>query len=182
VKLDLASIAGSPGARWKHDFTVALPKDEELDLAGPVTGTITVTNTGQLLLVRGKMAAKARVECARCGETFEFAVAAPIEEEFSIRGPEGAPIGPGDTIDVEEPAAAAFADNMLDLTELLRQQLLVSLPLTPLCRPDCKGICPDCGKNLNEGPCGCAEDRAASPFAVLESLIRDPNQEEPSPR
>jgi len=182
VKLDLASVAGSPGARWKHDFTVALPKDEELDLAEPVAGTITVTNTGQLLLVRGKMTATARVECARCGEAVECAVDAPIEEEFSIRGPEGAPVGPGDTIDVEEPAAAAFADNMLDLTELLRQQLLLSLPLSPLCRPDCKGICPDCGKNLNEGPCGCAEAPAESPFAVLESLIPDSNQQDPSLR
>ena len=178
MKLDLESTAHTPGARWTDEFTLPLPPDAELDLAEPVHGTLTVTNTGRLLLVQGELIAKVRLECSRCTEPVIYTVTAPIEEEFSIRGPEGAPLEPVETIDVEEPEASAFADNLLDLTELVRQQILVSLPLRPLCRADCKGLCPECGKNLNEGPCGCPAAPEESPFSVLKSLL-DKSQDAP---
>ena len=59
----------------------------------------------------------------------------------------------------------------LDLDELVREDILLELPTKFLCREDCKGICPKCGKNLNDGPCGCEQQAADTRFDVLKNLI-----------
>ena len=63
-------------------------------------------------------------------------------------------------------------NRVIDMTPLIEQALLLELPLVPLCADDCKGICPRCGANLNEGPCSCAEAAPAEdgPFAALRNL------------
>ncbi len=66
-----------------------------------------------------------------------------------------------------------FQENMLDLTELLRQNILLSMPIKPLCSDECKGLCPTCGRNLNEGPCNCPSDSGGSAFAALAALLED---------
>ena len=61
----------------------------------------------------------------------------------------------------------------IDLVPLIVAALLLEVPLVPLCDDDCKGLCPQCGANLNEGPCGCSRDEAdveASPFAALKNF------------
>ena len=60
-----------------------------------------------------------------------------------------------------------------DLSELIRQTLLVSLPLQPLCREACAGLCPQCGKNWNEGPCDCPTETVDPRFSALASLLDD---------
>lgn len=62
-------------------------------------------------------------------------------------------------------------DSKLDLDALAREDILLELPTKFLCRPDCRGICPKCGKNLNEGPCGCSEEQGDERFKVLKNLI-----------
>jgi uncharacterized metal-binding protein YceD (DUF177 family) len=59
----------------------------------------------------------------------------------------------------------------LDLTETARQYLLTALPLQSVCSPSCKGLCPNCGANLNLGPCGCDEELPTNPFALLTSIL-----------
>lgn len=62
-------------------------------------------------------------------------------------------------------------DFKLDLDALVREDILLELPTKFLCRPDCKGICPRCGKNLNGGPCGCSVEQGDERFEVLKNLI-----------
>jgi uncharacterized protein len=62
-------------------------------------------------------------------------------------------------------------DGQLDLDELMREDILLELPSKFLCKEDCKGICPKCGKNLNDGPCGCEPQNTDSRFEVLKNLI-----------
>ena len=62
-------------------------------------------------------------------------------------------------------------DSRLDLDALVREDILLELPTKFLCRPDCKGICPTCGKNLNEGPCACRSERGDERFEVLRNFI-----------
>lgn len=63
------------------------------------------------------------------------------------------------------------ADGRLDLDELLREDILLDLPSKYLCSPDCKGLCPKCGKNLNEGDCGCDRKEIDPRLEVLKSLL-----------
>jgi uncharacterized protein len=62
---------------------------------------------------------------------------------------------------------------ILDLDELLRQELLVEVPMRALCGAACRGLCPRCGADLNQGPCACPPDEAASPLAQLGTLLED---------
>jgi uncharacterized protein len=61
----------------------------------------------------------------------------------------------------------------IDLTETIRETLILSEPMKVLCRPDCKGLCPQCGADLNEGPCSCPTDKIDPRFAVLGGLVNN---------
>ena len=60
----------------------------------------------------------------------------------------------------------------IDLTETIRETLILSEPMRVLCRPDCKGLCPQCGANLNDGPCSCPTDKIDPRLEVLAQLLR----------
>lgn len=169
MKLDLSEIARTPGARATHEFRETLRPSEGLTPRGPFTGSLTVTNTGRLLLVEGQFAGEVELPCSRCAEPYVTRVDAAISEQFSILGPLAAP--EDETIEMEEPEAAAYKDKQLDLTELLRQQMLISLPMRPLCREDCRGLCPHCGANLNTEQCGCPVEEPETPFSRLKTLL-----------
>ena len=65
-------------------------------------------------------------------------------------------------------------DAHLDLAPLVREDMLVSMPLQTLCRADCKGLCPQCGQNWNDGPCDCRDDEIDPRFAGLADLLHHP--------
>ena len=169
MKIDVTEIARTPGAHATHTFEEPLARDPDVELAEPARGSFTVTNTGLLLVLRGEMTAAVNLQCARCCEPVVLRLQVPLGEEFSARS--AAESVEEQTIDVEEPERAAFADNILDLTELVRQNILVNLPLRPLCREDCPGMCPCCGSNLNAGPCACPSEGTQGPLSGLRQLL-----------
>ena len=169
MKLDFSEIARTPGARVTHSFSEQVPESEGLVPRGPFTGTLTVTNTGLLLLVEGRFSGEVELPCGRCLEPYVSRVEATISEQFSAAGPLAA--AENETIEAEEPEAAAYQNYELDLTELLRQQMLISLPMRPLCREECRGLCPTCGANLNTEQCDCAVEEPESPLGKLKSLL-----------
>lgn len=71
----------------------------------------------------------------------------------------------------DDDAFVAVPEERLDLDELLREDILLDLPSKFLCSPDCKGLCPRCGKNLNEGPCGCDSREIDPRLEILKSLL-----------
>ncbi len=136
--------------------------------AGPVTWSVEVTNTGGALLVMGDAKAAALTACARCLEDVTYELEGDIEGYFIVGGEEGA--APDD---LEGDEFEYLPENrVIDMTPLIEQALLLELPLVPLCADDCRGICPRCGANLNEGPCSCAEAAPVEdgPFAALRNL------------
>jgi len=169
MKLDFSEIARIPGSRATHVFSETLPPSEGLIPRSPFVGSITVTNTGTLLLVEGRFTGEVELPCSRCAEPYVTRIEATISEQFSVRPAEVPP--EAETIELEEPETAAYRNHELDLTELLRQQMLVSLPMQPLCREECRGLCPTCGANLNTGRCGCPAEEAETPFSKLKSLL-----------
>ncbi len=96
----------------------------------------------------------------------------PVEEDMLIAGH----VPDVGEEDVEEEEAVdsgepLFVEGIFDLTELIRQSVLVAVPIKTLCAEDCKGLCPHCAKNLNDGPCNCPPDQDTGPFAALGSLM-----------
>jgi len=176
MKLDLSEIAKTPGSRASYAFEECLPDEDEMHFVAPARGELTVINTGRMLLLTGHVRAEAEVACSRCLRPMRLTVNAELEEEFATR-PAG-PHGQVMAIEDEEPIARVIEEDSfdLDLTELLRQNVLVAMPLQPICSEGCRGLCPHCGQDLNVGDCGCREREPESPFSALRELLNKRDQ------
>lgn len=133
--------------------------DLELDF---VRGTIQVVRVQGGLLVRGTVKSQLGLECVRCLDPFVLPVTLELEETFRL--PEAGP---------RPDLVYAVSDNdWLDLAPLLREQAWVVLPMKPLCHADCKGLCPQCGANLNVESCTCENVQVDPRLAVLKNLLQ----------
>lgn len=173
MKLDLSEIALNLGKRI--GYHIDEPPIEDMDgirCVGNIVGDAMFSNTGSLIVVRGSFKAKVELECSRCLRKYTVDLDLPIEEELPISGhlPELYEDEEEEEIP-EEVQDLLFVNNIYDLTELLRQSIIVAVPIKSLCRADCKGLCPHCGKNLNDGLCDCPKDEPEGAFADLASLI-----------
>ncbi len=128
--------------------------------AGPIRGVFDVQRTGDTVSVRGELTASARLECVRCLAAFDWPVKV-LFEVYAARAGSGRPL---EEEALERDDYMKFHDGrQLDLREEARETLLLELPMSPRCREDCKGLCPTCGADLNEGPCGCSRESAGPP-------------------
>lgn len=170
ILLDLNAIVQQPGATGSFNYSLRLPPEEEPKCEGPVEIALHIQNTGHALLVRGNLRASVHMACARCLENVLVDVSGEIEEQFSLPGREDESL---ELIDQVEPREAAFAEQVLNVSELARQRILLLLPLRVLCDSDCKGLCPTCGQNLNERNCGCPTPAAHPVWEALRGLKDD---------
>ncbi|HEY8476186.1 MAG TPA: DUF177 domain-containing protein [Chloroflexota bacterium] len=171
ISVNVAQLMRAPtGTVREFAFCDAdVPFVEELRLRSAVRGTARLVRTGRGILVTSDFSAQVEVTCARCTEDVVSLVEGHMEEEFLKHDDfsDGDPLAASDDTEffrIDE-------HNTLDLTEAVRQYLTMALPLQPLCKPSCQGLCPECGANLNTKPCGCRIDASASPFAVLGTLL-----------
>ncbi|HOC31177.1 MAG TPA: DUF177 domain-containing protein, partial [Armatimonadota bacterium] len=135
----------------------------------PVEGHVTFTNTGNVLVVMGRVTTTLRLSCGRCLEPVDVDLDVPVEEEFIVAHGEITDLADGDTGFAEPALQALIKGNLLNVTELVRQAIVLEEPGEIVCRDDCKGLCPHCGRNLNEGTCSCVPDDD-SPFSALAQL------------
>ncbi len=111
------------------------------------------------------------LSCSRCLEPFTL----PLDASFDLRyQPHAANTGEGEReIEADDLTTAFYEDETIDLGQLMREQFYLALPMKPLCRADCRGLCPDCGTNLNRETCGCKREWEDPRLAVLEKLRND---------
>ena len=173
MKFDLSEIARIPGSYAEEAIDVTLKDVEGMTLTAPVRGKMIVSSTGRVLLLEGAVDTEIEQMCYRCGITYRQPVHAEFQEEFVIRPAQAHGQGPRIEEEEEAPESRLFIENTLDLNldELLRQSILLALPLKPLCEDDCRGLCPRCGKRLVEGACGCAGEETLSHFSELQQLL-----------
>jgi uncharacterized protein len=150
--------------------------DEDLECNSRIKGSLSFTNTGSALLLDGNVETSVVLPCSRCLVYFEEPVKLEISEQFPMEA-NPSPHGRGTHIIVEEDenpdAGKLFDGPHLDLTELLRQNITLSLPVKPLHDESCRGLCPVCGKDRNERDCGCEERTVNPAFAKLAALLTD---------
>ena len=101
------------------------------------------------------------VECVRCLEPFAYRLSFSLTDRFL----------PASEAAHDEDAFPISNDNSVDLSEPLREIILLSLPMHAVCRPDCRGLCPQCGQNLNFGQCDCQKEEIDPRLAILKQLL-----------
>jgi uncharacterized protein len=174
--LDLNDVVQHPGRTVEFEVCIEALDDPDVALTSPIDGVLKARSDGSVLRLWGDFGAGFAMECDRCGADFDLPVGLAVDEAFPLRGTPTAFKGPGATVDDEEEPYRLFEQNRLRIDDLLRQLFLVALPMHPVCSPDCKGLCERCGKNLNEGPCGCADEAGHPSFRKLAAEWSEPKQ------
>jgi len=120
--------------------------------------------------VAGQLSGEVGLNCSRCVEPFTV----PITTAFDLRYvPRAENTAEGEEEVEEDDLSTAFYDNdEIDLSQLIMEQFQLALPMKPLCAETCKGLCPNCGTNLNTGACDCNQKWEDPRFAALRSMKR----------
>ncbi len=161
LRLNVGFLIKSPiGTRRDFNFEYEKMRlGEDLTLAN-FTGMARFDRTQQGLLLQGDFAATADVECVRCLGTFSQGLKWSFSDLYAF-----------DKSNITDSGLLVPEDAQIDLEPLLREYALLEFPISPVCRPDCKGLCPVCGENLNKADCG-HRSESDSPFAVLKDLLK----------
>jgi uncharacterized protein len=128
----------------------------------------------QDIRIKGALQTSLEVPCARCLEP----VLCPVERSFDLLyRPLGIDSGHAElSVTDAEAEIGYYEGGGLLLEDTLREQVLLALPLKTICREDCKGLCPHCGKNLNETPCGCVDEVEDPRWSALKEIRTKLNQ------
>jgi uncharacterized protein len=173
LSYNVASLLRSaPGTTRTYDVELAdLAIAEDVELAAPVTGQVTLTRTNRGILAKGRFRTELAEPCARCLGRAVAPVEVEIEEEAlpSIDIDSGLPVGRDG-----EPDVLRLDDHHeLDLGEPLREAVSLAEPIAPLCRPECRGLCRECGVDLNLVPDHRHQDEEIDPRLAGLAALRD---------
>lgn len=126
----------------------------------PVKVEGTLTNSGDFIILEGKGTVELQLACDRCLKSVNVKVNFNLKEKFSNTGSNG------------KEEIEFFSGESIELSETVRRAILASMPMKVLCKEDCKGLCSMCGKDLNEGDCGCDTSYINPKFESLLSLFQ----------
>ena len=162
--LDLKPILVTPGASLPfetHENLSDLVFGSCKPASKPVLAYGKVRNTAGVLELTGDLTTTLHGVCDRCASEFTRAVQIPIHAVL---------VSEEELEQAEDEWVFGIHDGCADLTDIITTAFVLNMDSQLLCRPDCKGVCFRCGKNLNEGPCGCRKE-PDSRFAVLQQLL-----------
>lgn len=164
----LKEVTGA-GRKYDIDSQALKQLDEDVALVSPLVGLVKLLRTGPEILVTGLLEGTIEKSCGRCLTTFTSPITLELEEQFypTVDVYSGAvlPVSP----DADE-ANSINEQHILDLLEVVRQGLLLESEGIRYCRPDCKGLCPKCGKDRNLEPCTCEDEVFDLRWAGLKAL------------
>lgn len=157
------------------DFPILLEmgQRDEAHFNKPIRFILRLQKTGQLVEVDGQLTADVVLCCGHCLQTFEKQLAADFAFTFTPYVADDQAT-PEDDIEIEldtdELGLVFYKDESLDLLQPLQDQLMMTLPISPTCKDDCRGLCRECGCNLNEVSCNCTKKLFINNFSSLAGL------------
>ena len=165
MRLKIGDREKAPGFRDGFRFEAAADalgvSEADARFRGPLVVEGTLENTGGSFRVSGEICATRAFACDRCLAEKEAQERYPFMEDFRRDGA-------ADDMD-----ANALGEEGIDLAPMVRDIVIAALPIRNLCRPDCKGLCPKCGADLNQGDCGCDREVVDPRLAVLKDLMNN---------
>jgi uncharacterized protein len=170
--LDLSKLRGQR-EHFERTFQPSVfdPPDEDYRVATPVELSMDVDKAaGDAFRVTGRALTRLEMPCGRCLEPFEI----PVDARFELRyvpQTQAASGGVEHEIREDDLTTSYYREGMLDVIEMLREQFQLVLPMKPLCAQSCRGLCPECGTNLNRAGCGCKAAWDDPRLAPLKALL-----------
>ena len=126
----------------------------------PLQGKFQAVRTSEGIYLAGRFNSVVETDCVRCLSDVRVPITFQVEELFNYP-PSTAPAG----------ESVVGEDGFIDLAPIVRDLSLLEVPIQVFCRPDCKGLCSECGQNFNEGDCDCEKDDVDPRFATLQALL-----------
>jgi len=158
----VSDLVGRPGERRSVSGTMDVDlRVGESWVRGPVAAEATLEGIPDGVRARFRATASAHLVCTRC--LIEWDVDLEVSEE-QLYEPEP-----------DDDGYRLGADDTIDLAGPVRDEIALAIPLRPLCQPECLGLCPTCGSDLNRHPCGGHDEPVSSPFAALQGLFDPPD-------
>jgi len=144
-----------------------LPAEDAFRVAAPVSLAFDIFKDKQQFRLVGRVQTTLELPCSRCLEPFTL----PVDQTFDLRyQPHAHNTGEGEReIEEDDLTTAFYEHDAIDLGHLMREQMYLALPMKPLCRDDCRGLCAVCGTNLNRGTCLCSTRWEDPRFAALKA-------------
>jgi len=162
--IDVRELAEHPGSSKRVHLREAVPglalQLAEVPPDAPIEGELLLENVVEGIFVSGEVEGRMVLQCARCLSSFDRDFSVEVGDLFST---EADPVDE-DIYPIEDAGS-------LDPEPMVRDAVLLSMPFSPLCRPDCKGLCERCGRDRNLGECSCGDAPADPRWAGLEQLF-----------
>ena len=177
VKIRITDIKDKPLILTAEEPVEAYPTLVETQAAGectflaPLQLGLTVTREFDHIRVAGQVSTAVRLDCSRCLMEYE----SPITSTFTVFYSQ-ATEGPQDEeveLTEEDLVAATYTGEEIDFTPVIAEQIIMGIPLKPLCREECQGLCSTCGADLNTSPCDCERATVSLKFSALRNLKID---------
>ena len=171
LALNLARIR-TPHERFEQVYPPEqLAASDEFRVVEPVALAFDIFKDNDQFHLVGTVRTKLELPCSRCVEPFTM----PVDQAFDLRyQPHALNTGEGEReIEADDLTTAFYENDEIDLGQLMREQFYLALPMKPLCREACLGLCPVCGTNLNQGACQCKREWEDPRFAALKKLKGD---------
>ena len=170
MRIELENLEGGKGD-FAHLYQPEdlNPVDERITLSGPATVSGKVRQAGNEVFVDGHVETRAQVECDRCLQPVEI----PVNTDFALEYVTGSEYEAARAVELTEAemSIAVFDGEVIDIDEIVKEQVVLTVPTRMLCREDCKGICPECGADRNSGECSCSTNEIDPRWAALKKLI-----------
>ena len=175
MQLELKDIKG--GA-LEQGYSCSLSEFPELGIIAeeggpkfsePLVFQLRFQRLGQLVAVDGSLNAVVKLKCGRCLEVFER----PLAESFTLAFAPQQESNEGEDeveLEVDDLNLIIYKNEVLQLQNPLQEQLLMAVPISPICGASCSGLCPSCGTNLNKETCNCVRKPFNNKFNVLDSV------------
>lgn len=167
-------VGDQKSAHWQEEITHFDLTDLDMRLLQPVDASILVTNAVDRFLVTGKAVAKLQLTCCRCLTEFQQEITFDLSEQYLFVSV--ADVKEDNSVEEEDSEEdrllPVLAADQIDVSRLLIETFFSQLPMKPLCKEECLGLCDQCGANLNEGPCDCHQNYTDPRLAVLGQWLK----------
>ncbi len=163
--LDLSAVDEVAG----YPALAAIQESGECTFLEPLDVRLSVAREYDHIRASGRVATKVRLGCSRCLAEYEAAIDSPFTVFYM---PAAAGVGQDEEVELteEDLISATYEGDEIDFSGEIAEQVLTEIPVKPLCKEECKGLCPVCGTDLNETACGCTEESFSIKFGALKNL------------